>query len=81
MSTGQWEIVDIGGLYDIDLGYQFSIDEKGLFLDTVKVRENQVAGYSIEIFSYYSNKISNSQYDYSVAISFTKQHLGSALLY
>lgn len=77
MTSGKWENVDIGGLYYIDLGYQFSIDKEGFSLDTVKVRENQFTGYSLEILSYFNNKISTSQYDYSVTIDFTKQHLGS----
>lgn len=76
MSTEKWENVDIGGLYDIDLGYQFSIDKGGFSLDTVKVKEGQVAGYSIKTLDYFSNKISNSQYDYEITINLSKEHLG-----
>ncbi len=40
------------------------------------MREDQVAGYSIETLDYFSNKISNSQYDYQIYINFSKEHLG-----
>ena len=74
--AGRMEVVKVGGLYDIDLSYEFRINEEGFFLDTVKVTEDQIAGYLTETFDYFSNKISTSQYDYEITINISKEHLG-----